>query len=85
MLPPLLERVDHAILTQPPTAPPERRWRPAEAAQAIAATTPSTVIEDFTAALSEAARRAGSGTVIVTGSVHTVGAAMKALGVAPLG
>jgi len=85
MLPALLERVDHAILTQPPTAPPERRWSPAEAARALTGRGSAAAVEDFQAAFDEAARLAGAGTVIVTGSVHTVGGAMKLLGVAPTG
>jgi folylpolyglutamate synthase/dihydropteroate synthase len=42
------------------------------------------VVEDFERALREAGQRAGAGTVIVTGSVHTVGNAMAALGIDPL-
>jgi hypothetical protein len=34
--------------------------------------------------LDEAKASAGGGTVVVTGSVHTVGGAMRLLGVAPL-
>ena len=33
MLPPVLQRVDRAILTHPPSAPPERCWDAAEAAE----------------------------------------------------
>jgi dihydrofolate synthase/folylpolyglutamate synthase len=89
MLPPLLERCDHAILTQPPSAPPERRWDPAEAAravaQAVANARPPEAIADFERALGRAASLAPEGTVVVTGSVHTVGGAMKLLGVGPVG
>ena len=85
MLPPLLGRADHGILTQPPTAPLDRRWDPAVAARFVTTTVAPRVIEDFAAALDTAASLAGAGTVVVTGSVHTVGGAMKLLGVAPLG
>jgi hypothetical protein len=46
--------------------------------------TPLVVVEDFAEAVAEAGRRAGGGTVVVTGSVHTVGGAMTVLGVDPL-
>jgi len=42
------------------------------------------VVEDFERALREASGRAGAGTVVVTGSVHTVGNAMTELGIDPL-
>lgn len=85
MLPPLLSRVDAAFLTQPPSAPAERRWDPAEAADQVDALTVVRVVEDFVEAMGRAARRAGKGTVVVTGSVHTVGSAMPLLGLDPLG
>ncbi len=86
MLPPLLERVDAAVLTQPPTAPESRRWDPREALRSLG--TPGSrfeaeVVEDFAAAMTAARRRAGRGTVVVTGSCHTVGDAMAALGRVP--
>lgn len=84
MLPPLLSRVDRAILTQPPSAPPERRWDPTTAAAAVPGITEIQVEEDFEVALRAARTAAGSGTVVVTGSVHTVGGAMKLLGREPL-
>jgi dihydrofolate synthase/folylpolyglutamate synthase len=105
MLPPVLARVDAAVLTVPRSAPPGRRWDPAEAASVLrglavpsrggggegsAGDAPSgaasevLVVEDFERALREAGQRAGAGTVIVTGSVHTVGNAMAALGIDPL-
>jgi dihydrofolate synthase / folylpolyglutamate synthase len=84
MLPPILARCDGAVLTQPPTAPLDRRWSPAEAAL-VATTMPAPeVVEDFRAALERAASLADGGTVVVTGSVHTVGGAMRLLGVSPL-
>jgi dihydrofolate synthase / folylpolyglutamate synthase len=80
MLPPLLQRVDAAVLSIAPTAPPDRRWDPAAAAAALADSPVSLrAIPDFEAALHRAATLAGHGTVIVTGSVHTVGDAMRLL------
>lgn len=84
MLPPLLSRVDAAFLTQPPSAPAERRWDPLEAADQVDAITVVRVVDDFVLAMRRAAERAGQGTVIVTGSVHTVGSAMPLLGLDPL-
>lgn len=84
MLPPLLSRVDAAFLTQPPSAPEERRWNPIEAANEVDELTVVRVVEDFVAALGHAAERAEHGTVVVTGSVHTVGSAMPLLGLDPL-
>lgn len=86
MLPPLLGRVDAAILTQPPTAPKERRWDPGEALRVlgpIGQEIDIQVVEDFEAAMGAARRKAGDGTVVVTGSCHTVGDAMAALGRVP--
>ena len=85
MLPPLFSRADLAVLTQPPSAPPERRWDPAQAADAVAHVCPIRVEADFVAALNKARVEAGQGTVVVTGSVHTVGSALKLLGLEPLG
>jgi dihydrofolate synthase/folylpolyglutamate synthase len=85
MLPQLLSRVDVALLTQPPSAPPERRWDPDRAADEVEAITVVRVVEDFVHALDNARARAGEGTVVVTGSVHTVGSAMKLLDMDPLG
>lgn len=84
MLPPLFSRVDRAILTQPLTAPPERRWNPSEVAAAVPGVTELTVEDDFARAFERARLAAAGGTVIVTGSVHTVGGAMTLLGREPL-
>lgn len=84
MLPPLFSRTDLAILTQPPSAPPERRWDPRAARDAVANVGPFRVEEDFLAALRGAREAAGQGTVVVTGSCHTVGSALSALGLEPL-
>jgi dihydrofolate synthase/folylpolyglutamate synthase len=84
MLPPLLSRADAAILTQPPSAPPERRWDAMEAADQVESLTSLRVVEDFVEALQRASDRAATGTVVVTGSAHTVGSAMSLLGLDPL-
>ena len=84
MLPALFSRADAAVLTQPPSAPEERRWDPRAAADAVEGLTHVRVVEDFEEALKRARERAGRGTVVVTGSVHTVGSALLLLGRAPL-
>jgi len=84
MLPALLSRTEAAYLTQPPSAPPERRWDPMAAADEIDALTVVRVVEDFSEAVERARKRAGGGTVVVTGSVHTVGSTMRLLGLDPL-
>ena len=79
MLPPLFERADHAVLTQAPSAPLARRWDPHEAV----AETGSGIAEvriDFDEALDRARELAGSGTIVVAGSAHTVGDALRGLG-----
>ncbi|MEK9500585.1 bifunctional folylpolyglutamate synthase/dihydrofolate synthase [Gaopeijia maritima] len=89
MLPPLLRRVERAVLTQPPSAPDTRRWDPDEAMAALAgvadAGAPTSVEADFERALDRAREAAGRGTVVVTGSCHTVGDALRALGRVPFG
>ena len=74
--------VDHFVLATPPTAPPERRWRVADALDHAAAHGWSAeACADFDAALALAAGRGG--TVLVTGSFHTVGDAMARLQLSP--
>lgn len=85
MLPALLSRVESAVLTQPPSAPEGRRWDPLEAAAVVEGLTEVRVIDDFVSALDFARLQAGRGTVVATGSVHTVGSAMSLLGLDPLG
>ncbi|HEX7089723.1 MAG TPA: folylpolyglutamate synthase/dihydrofolate synthase family protein [Longimicrobiales bacterium] len=85
MLPPLAELADHTVLTIPPTAPPQRRWDPHAVLRAVPGLT-AEVLPDFLAALERVADRAGpGGSVVVTGSFHTVGDALIALGRAPFG
>jgi dihydrofolate synthase/folylpolyglutamate synthase len=85
MLPPLFRRVERALLTQPPSAPHERRWDPVDALRELSdpgegRPCPLALEQDFTAALHRAQREARGGTVVVTGSVHTVGSALRVLG-----
>lgn len=76
MLPPLLARADAAILTVAPTAPESRRWDPEHVAASLDAKIPIRVIPDLSAALMRAETMAPYGTILVTGSVHTVGDAL---------
>jgi len=80
MLPPLLARADAAILTTAPTAPEGRRWDPEHVARSLNAQIPVRVIPDLAAALMRAETMSPYGTVLVTGSVHTVGDALAELG-----
>ncbi len=83
MLPPLVECSDAVVLTVPESAPPSRVWD-AEAAAAWltprAGGRPVRVVPRVADAVSRAITLAPHGTVIVTGSFHTVGDAMHALG-----
>jgi dihydrofolate synthase/folylpolyglutamate synthase len=74
--------VDEFLFTNAPSAPAERRWDP-EAAHAFATAEgyDSHVEQDIGVALASAEKR--SGTVLVTGSFHTVGDAMSRLQVSP--
>jgi dihydrofolate synthase/folylpolyglutamate synthase len=85
MLPPLFALAREAVLTQPPTVSPERRWDPLEAARAVEARPNLHIIPDFSEAMAAARRGAGEGSVLVTGSHHTVGDAMNLLGISPFG
>lgn len=82
MLPPLLARADAAVFTVPPSAPAARRWDPERAAASVGAAIPVRAIPDFAAALGRAETLAPHGTIVVTGSVHTVGDALAELGLA---
>jgi dihydrofolate synthase/folylpolyglutamate synthase len=83
MLPPLLARADAAVLTVAPSSPPSRRWEPAGAAEqaGVFSGVPLRIIPDFSAAIQRAETMAPHGTVLVTGSVHTVGDALIEQGV----
>ncbi|HEX7238752.1 MAG TPA: folylpolyglutamate synthase/dihydrofolate synthase family protein [Longimicrobiaceae bacterium] len=80
MLPPLLAHADAAILTLAPTAPESRRWDPEAVAASLDVSIPVRVIPDLEAAMMRATTLAPYGTVLVTGSVHTVGDALPLLG-----
>lgn len=88
MLHPLLSRVDAAVLTSPDGAPADRRWNPSAAAADLAAEDAPgpplprpRVIPNLHEALRRAATLAPHGTIIVTGSFHTVGEALSRLDV----
>ena len=83
MLPGLFSLADGVILTQPPSAPSERRWDPAEVAASMAPELPLDIETDFVRAVETVEARARGGTVVVTGSCHTVGDALRTLGLEP--
>ncbi len=84
MLPPLFSDADAAILTQPPAAPEHRRWDPGAALAEVEPPPRVEIVPDFVSALERAVEEsAPGGTVVVTGSHYTVGAALRALGRAP--
>ena len=74
--------VDRFIFTNAPSAPAERRWNPAEA---LAFARSQGFEADLEPELGVALERGekGSGTLIITGSFHTVGDAMLRLQVSP--
>jgi dihydrofolate synthase/folylpolyglutamate synthase len=87
MLVPIVEAVDAVVLTLPPTAPPERAWDPDAVLREIASPR-AQVVRDFRAALERAHALSGAGaagTILVTGSFHTVGDALISLRRAPDG
>ncbi|HEX6911762.1 MAG TPA: folylpolyglutamate synthase/dihydrofolate synthase family protein [Longimicrobium sp.] len=79
MLPPLLARADAAVFTVAESAPEGRRWDPAAAARSLDAAIPVRVVPHLPDALMRAETLAPYGTLLVTGSVHTVGDALAAL------
>nr|WP_276510345.1 folylpolyglutamate synthase/dihydrofolate synthase family protein [Longimicrobium terrae] len=81
MLTPLLARSSAAILTVPTSAPDDRKWDVDAVAASLATTIPVRVIPDLPSAVMRAETMAPYGTVLVTGSVHTVGDALEALGI----
>jgi dihydrofolate synthase/folylpolyglutamate synthase len=83
MLSSLFSRIDEAFLTQAPSAPLDRCWKPEDAFEALEKIVQLRIEEDFEEALIQARSDAGQGTVLVTGSVHTVGSALKILGRGP--
>ncbi len=74
--------VDHVILTNAPTAPPSRTWNiPEPLAFALSEGISAELIRDFDRALVRGGEEGG--TVLITGSFHTVGDAMARLEVSP--
>jgi dihydrofolate synthase/folylpolyglutamate synthase len=78
MLAPLADAAEALVLTVAPSAPFDRRWDPREAARSMSGEGVE-VVDDFGAALGRARELAGEGTVVVTGSCHTVGDALRRL------
>jgi dihydrofolate synthase/folylpolyglutamate synthase len=85
MLPPLFGATDRAVLTLPLSAPPERCWDPAEVMAAVESPGPVEIIPDFVEAVGVAMERARGGSVLVVGSHHTTGDAMRILEIEPFG
>jgi dihydrofolate synthase/folylpolyglutamate synthase len=81
MLPPLLARADAAILTVAESAPESRRWDPELVSRSLDAPISIRVIPALGDALMRAETLAPYGTLVVTGSVHTVGDALGAMGI----
>ncbi len=86
----LARQVDRFILTNTPTGPASRAWNVIEVlAFARAHGWDADVVRDFDRALARAAEGAGeeaaAGTIVVTGSFHTVGDAMSRLQVSASG
>ena len=80
MLPPLFDLGDHVLLSIPPTAPANRAWDPA-AVLARMPVTHAAVEADFNKAIARVQELVGpTGTILVTGSFHTVGDAQAILG-----
>jgi dihydrofolate synthase/folylpolyglutamate synthase len=74
--------IDRFVFTNAPSAPAERRWDPAEArAFAKAQGFEADLEPNMDVALARAERQ--SGTLLITGSFHTVGDAMSRLQVSP--
>jgi dihydrofolate synthase/folylpolyglutamate synthase len=81
MLTTLMPVVDAFVLTDAPTAPASRAWTLETAGEFLAQNKkPNEIVHDFDAALR---RVEEAGTILVTGSFHTVGDAMARLQVSP--
>lgn len=83
MLPPLVDLADRAVFTTPASAPAGRSWNPAEVAARVERGTPVEVVADVGAALARATELCPAGTVVVTGSCHTVGDVLLMMGLSP--
>lgn len=85
MLPPLVDLADRVVFTIPASAPPERNWDPRAVASEVGEGVSIDVVDEVGSAVEYAAGLAPGGTVVVTGSCHTVGDALQILGVNPFG
>lgn len=75
--------IDRFVITNAPSAPADRRWNADEAhAYAVARGIVADIVPDLDAALARAQKRCG--TLLITGSFHTVGDAMSRLQVSPV-
>jgi len=83
MLPGLLDQSDAVILTVPTDAPAARSWDPAAVARWLeerGGSPPTRIVPSLPDALQRASTLAPHGSVLVTGSFHTVGEALVELG-----
>ena len=79
MIKELAPAVESIALVAPPSAPASRAWKPREAEQfAKSLGVNASSVEDFRDAISSASKM--DGTVLITGSFHTVGDALVELG-----
>jgi len=86
MLEGVRQDLDVVVLTQANSSPVSRRWDPKRAAAFLDGNGPEVrVVEDLEVALSTARELCGAGTVLVTGSAHTVGDARTLLDVGSRG
>lgn len=79
MIKALAPAVESIVLVAPPSAPATRAWNPRDAEQfARSLGVNAKFVEDFSGAIARAAK--ADGTVLITGSFHTVGDALIELG-----
>lgn len=83
MLPPLVDLADRVVFTIPGSAPRERLWNPRAVARVVRGGVPIETEEDLTLAVRRAETLSRGGTVVVTGSCHTVGDVLEVLGLDP--
>ena len=83
MLPPLVDLADRVVFTIPGSAPRDRLWNPRAVAKLVRGGVPIEVEEDLARAVGRAETLSRGGTVVVTGSCHTVGDVLEVLGVDP--
>lgn len=77
VLAPLLTVTEAAVFTIAPSGPEQRRWDPFAAREELDIRATIEVVPDFDRALVTARASAGKGTVLVMGSCHTVGDALR--------